>query len=93
MPKTRSTRSKLSESKEDRQPIHLHEPSSVYESAGQLAGNQQIVEVIFKTEICGREANDCAASSLEAVSLEKDGRFLDYEDDDGSSTSGRLLLY
>jgi hypothetical protein len=35
--------------------------------------NRQIVEVIFKMEISGREANDCADSSRKAVTVEKDG--------------------
>jgi hypothetical protein len=39
-----------------------------------------------------REAHDCADSSLEAVTVELDGRLFDYEDaDSGSSTSARLF--
>ena len=65
----------------------------LWEGYPHLASNRQIVEVIFKTEICGREANDCADSSRKAVTVEKDGRLLDYEDaDSGSSTSARLFF-
>jgi hypothetical protein len=71
----------------------IHQKSVTFIAPFSGRSNRQIVEVIFKTVICGREAPVCADSSRKAITAEKNGRLFDYEEAcNGSSTSARLFL-